>query len=76
MGDRVQHIYIDGQRREIVGGLDPNNLDTDHCGWAEIYVDHPDLPGRRCARHWIPAGFAAGAASRQAWRSSGHTYNF
>lgn len=77
MSDKVRHIYIDGQRRGIVGGLDPETTGSGRCDWVEIYVDHPSLPGRKCERHLIPASFAVQARSGGiAVITGGHRYSF
>lgn len=55
------HVYIDGQKHQVVAGSEEG-----------IYVDHPEMPGSRCAFHRInPAHLMAGTAVITA----GHCYS-
>jgi len=55
------HVYIDGQKHQVVAGSEDG-----------VYVDHPEMPGSRCAFHRInPAHLRAGTAVITA----GHRYS-
>lgn len=60
-----QHIYIDGERHQIVG-----------VAGQGICVDCPEMPGRPCAEHYMTEAMARQLQMGAAFRTSGHTYSF
>lgn len=59
------HIYLNGERRQIVGGFGPT-----------LYLDHPSLPGRRCSCHNIGMEAANAIMNGMAVKTLGNVYSF